>query len=91
MELEKLCKEIIAILKEVGLYILSERDNFSAKNDVKIKGHSNFVTYVDKTAEKILVSKLGNLIPDSGFIVEEGTSDKKGEIYNLHLIQSVLP
>jgi myo-inositol-1(or 4)-monophosphatase len=82
MELEDLCIKAIAIVKEAGLYILSERANFSSQNDVELKGHSNFVTYVDKSSEKQLVAKLGNLLPGSGFIVEEGTSNTKGEIYN---------
>jgi myo-inositol-1(or 4)-monophosphatase len=82
MELKVLCSKAIDIVKEVGLYILSERNNFSDKKDVEIKGHSNFVTYIDKSSEKQLVERLGKLLPGSGFIAEEGTSDIKGEIYN---------
>jgi myo-inositol-1(or 4)-monophosphatase len=82
MKLDDLCKKVIDIVKETGLYILSERTNFSDVSDVEIKGHSNFVTYIDKSSEEQLVAKLGNLIPGSGFIAEEGTSDEKGEIYN---------
>jgi myo-inositol-1(or 4)-monophosphatase len=82
MELKDLCAKAISIVKETGFYILSERANFSAQNDVELKGHSNFVTYVDKNSERQLVLKLGNLLPGSGFIAEEGTSNSKGEIYN---------
>jgi len=42
----------------------------------------NYVTYVDKTAEQMIVDGLLKLLPESGFIAEEGTSDKKGETYN---------
>jgi myo-inositol-1(or 4)-monophosphatase len=37
---------------------------------------------VDKTSEQKLVAGLSALLPESGFIAEEGTSTKKGEIYN---------
>jgi len=77
-----LCEKVLAIVKETGLYIKSESKRFSAQNDVEIKGHSNFVTYIDKASERMLVASLGNLLPGSGFIAEEGTSDVKGEIYN---------
>jgi myo-inositol-1(or 4)-monophosphatase len=77
-----LCKTIIEIVRETGEFIRNEKLKFSATSDVELKGHSNFVTYVDKMSEKKLVDELGRLIPDSGFVVEEGTSDKIGEHYN---------
>jgi len=82
MNFEELTQRVIGIVKETGLYILAERKNFSDQKDVEIKGHSNFVTYIDKGSEKRLVEKSGNLIPGSGFIAEEGTSDVRGETYN---------
>lgn len=80
--MNELCEKVIAIVKETGSYIQSEKKNFSSNKDVEFKGHSNYVTYIDKTSEKMLVSALGNLLPESGFIAEEGTSEKKGDIYN---------
>jgi len=82
MDLNKLCLEVIDIVKATGSFIQKERENFSASSDVEIKGHSNYVTYIDKASEKRLVKELGDLLPESGFIAEEGTSDIKGEIYN---------
>ena len=46
------------------------------------KGAHNFVTHVDKGAEKMLIEGLSRLIPESGFIAEEGTSNKQGERFN---------
>lgn len=80
--MDEICEKVKAVVKETGLYISSEKKNFSAQKDVELKGHSNFVTYVDKTSEKRLVTALGILVPGSGFIAEEGTSDLKGEEYN---------
>ena len=82
MDLKILCDKVIDLVKNTGLYIFEERKNFSAQHDVERKGHSNFVTYVDKNSEKQLVTQLGQLIPGSGFIAEEGTSDVKGDVYN---------
>jgi myo-inositol-1(or 4)-monophosphatase len=80
--MKELCEKVINIVSETGTYINSEKKNFSQSADVERKGHSNFVTYVDKNAEKMLVSALGQLVPGSGFIAEEGTSELKGAIYN---------
>lgn len=82
MNYSELCEKVKVIVEDTAKYIQAERKNFSAQNDVERKGHSNFVTYVDKASEKRLISALGNLLPGSGFIAEEGTSDLKGEKYN---------
>jgi myo-inositol-1(or 4)-monophosphatase len=80
--MNELCEKVKAIVRETGLYINSEKKNFSYQKDVEMKGHSNYVTYIDKASEKRLVSALGALLPDSGFIAEEGTSTFRGEVYN---------
>jgi myo-inositol-1(or 4)-monophosphatase len=41
------------------------------ENDVEYKGTHNLVTYVDKTAEKMLIERLRQLVPEAGFIAEE--------------------
>ncbi len=45
------------------------------------KGLNDFVSYVDKGSEKMLVERLGIILPEAGFITEEGTSVKKGVKY----------
>ncbi len=82
MDLKELCLKVRETVKETGIFIQEERKNFSISKDVEIKGHSNYVTYIDKASEERLVKKLGDLIPESGFIAEEGTSEKRGEVYN---------
>ena len=81
MELEQLCSNAIEIITGVGQFIREERLQFSS-GKIEIKGKHDFVTYVDKGAEEQLVNGLGSLLPNSGFIAEEGTSDTKGEFYN---------
>ncbi|MAY83671.1 MAG: inositol monophosphatase [Flavobacteriales bacterium] len=46
------------------------------------KSLNSLVSYVDKTAEQMIVETLSELLPEAGFIAEEGTSDKVGDQYN---------
>jgi myo-inositol-1(or 4)-monophosphatase len=79
MNLEVLCQQVNLLAKEVGAFIKSQTISSS---DVETKSKNSLVTFVDKTAEAKLVARLSELIPESGFIAEEGTSEKIGEIYN---------
>jgi len=81
MNLENITKEVCLLTKEVGAYILSEKGKLT-KGTIEVKGLNDFVTHVDKTAEKLLVDGLAKLIPESGFVAEENTSTKKGAHYN---------
>jgi myo-inositol-1(or 4)-monophosphatase len=81
MDYKKLTYSVIDIAKSTADFIKTESRKF--KNaDVEEKGLHNYVTYVDKGSEKLLVESLSKLLPESGFIAEEGTSNKIGSIYN---------
>ena len=82
MDLEKLCKSVCRCVNQTAEMIRKERENFSIDSGVEVKGHSNFVTYIDKLSEEKLVDELSKLLPEAGFIAEEGTSNRKGEVYN---------
>lgn len=81
MNYSRICESVRSRVEKAAKFIEIERKK---RNDLatEAKGEHNFVTYVDKQAEKMLVDALSRLIPDSGFIAEEGTSDKKGERFN---------
>ncbi|MES2590393.1 MAG: inositol monophosphatase family protein [Bacteroidota bacterium] len=79
--MQELCQNVCSLTRKVGSFIKNERIKFSIDN-IEIKGKNDFVSYVDKTAEKQLVEGLSVLLPEAGFIAEEGTSSKKGEHYN---------
>jgi len=81
IDLQMLCHKVVELSKEVGSFIKNERLKFSS-DKIEIKGKNDLVSYVDKTSEERIVKRLSELIPESGFIAEEGTSTKKGEIYN---------
>lgn len=79
--MQKLCQDVCKLTKQVGIFIKSERLKFST-DSVEIKGKNDFVSYVDKAAEQKLVEGLALFLPEAGFIAEEGTSSKNGEVYN---------
>ncbi len=81
MNNEKICKQVVDLTKKVGEFILSEQKK-SNSLEVEVKGLHDFVTYIDKSSEQKLVDELEQILPEAGFIAEEGTSVKKGEKYN---------
>ena len=81
MDYKKLCDNVIKLSKEVGDFMRAEQINFS-ESKVEEKSINSLVSYVDKTAEKMIVDKLSTYITEAGFIAEEGTSTKVGEVYN---------
>ena len=60
------------LARETGLFIKQEGEKIKAEN-VEVKGLNNFVTYVDKNAEAKIVEGLKKLLPEAGFIAEEGS------------------
>ena len=63
------CEEVKKIVNDAVKFIRNERFNFN-ESAVEYKGTNDLVSYVDKTAEKILVEKLLLIIPEAGFIAE---------------------
>jgi myo-inositol-1(or 4)-monophosphatase len=78
MDYQLICQQVLEIARSTGTFIREEREKISAK-DVELKGIASLVTYVDKTAEEQIVSALNELLPQSGFITEEGTATHSGE------------
>ncbi|MBL6950900.1 MAG: inositol monophosphatase [Bacteroidales bacterium] len=70
INLEILTKSVCHLCEKTGDYISSESNRFQ-QSDIREKGHSNFVTYVDEQAEQRLIEGLSDLLPGSGFIAEE--------------------
>jgi myo-inositol-1(or 4)-monophosphatase len=81
MQLEEITKKVIEISKQAGAFIREERKSFGA-DKIEYKGLNDLVSYVDKTAEEIIVKGLENILPEAGFITEEHTNNKVGERYN---------
>jgi myo-inositol-1(or 4)-monophosphatase len=74
-------EQVIALAKEVATYINRESLNFSL-DKVETKSKNDFVSYVDQEAERLLVKALKEIVPEAGFVTEEGTTAKaNGEDY----------
>lgn len=80
ISLENICRQVVALTSETGKFIRAQVNEIKQK-DIQVKGLHDFVTYVDKTSEKMLVSRLAEILPEAGFIAEEKTSEKIGETY----------
>ncbi|MGZ3778834.1 MAG: inositol monophosphatase family protein [Mucilaginibacter sp.] len=81
MQLESLTRQVTEIAKQAGDFIRQERKSFSP-DKIEYKGLNDMVSYVDKNAERIIVSGLEKVLPEAGFITEEKTTTKIGERYN---------
>jgi myo-inositol-1(or 4)-monophosphatase len=72
MNLTEILRQTIQVAEEAGAFIAAERASFG-KEKIEYKGLNNLVSYVDKTAEKIIVEGLTKIMPEAGFITEEET------------------
>ena len=73
IDLEKYTLSVCEIARRAGAYIREERRKFSLEC-VERKHAHDYVSYVDKGSEKLIVSALRELLPEAGFITEEGTA-----------------
>ena len=79
--LEKITRLVCAIAREAGSYIRKERAAFSL-DKVERKHAHDYVSYVDKGSEKLIVSRLREVLPEAGFITEEGTTKDDASAIN---------
>jgi myo-inositol-1(or 4)-monophosphatase len=80
MNLQEICFEIEKVVRETGTFIINESVKFDI-SQTESKGLNDFVSYVDRESEQMLVHRLSRILPEAGFITEEGTSAKKGIRY----------
>jgi myo-inositol-1(or 4)-monophosphatase len=78
--LNNILPHVVKTAKKAGAYIKKERETFTP-DKIEIKGLNDLVSYVDKTAEKLIVNDLKELVPEAGFVVEEHSIDGRAE-YN---------
>ena len=73
MKLQQLTLSVCRVAREAGAYINKERASFSL-DKVERKHAHDYVSYVDKGSEQLIVKALRELLPEAGFITEEGTT-----------------
>ncbi len=80
--MSELLQSTIEISKSVGAFLMEEQHKIS-RSEIEFKGSANdLVSRADKDAERRFVEFLSKLLPEAGFIAEEGTSTKVGKEYN---------
>jgi myo-inositol-1(or 4)-monophosphatase len=79
MNLPGLTDQVIQLSRDVADFIRTERLRFTDAS-VESKSLNNLVSYVDKGAEQRFVNGLSTLLPDAGFIAEEGTGARAPDL-----------
>lgn len=83
MNLQSIDKDVWALCEEVGEFIRKEGEEFDLSRIEQKTSFNNLVSYVDKEAERKLVTTLRRILPEAGFITEEGTVEQsKQNRYN---------
>ena len=77
-DLEQLTLGVCEISRQAGAYIRQERASFSSEK-VERKHAHDYVSYVDKGSERMIVDGLKELLPEAGFITEEGLAGHSDE------------
>lgn len=77
---QDLTRRVAETARRVGQYLRRESEHFSWSR-VERKHRHDFVSYVDKTSERMLVEALTTLLPEAGFLTEEGTAGHDGQPY----------
>lgn len=77
-DLKLITEETIVLVKQASAFIQEEARIFSS-DKIEYKDFNNLVSYVDKEAEQILVEGLRKIVPEAGFITEEGTTGEEGD------------
>ncbi|MBR1503498.1 MAG: inositol monophosphatase [Prevotella sp.] len=72
-DLKTMTLAVCDIAKSAGAYIREERSKFSF-HQVERKHAHDYVSYVDKGSEARIVTALRQLLPEAGFITEEGSA-----------------
>jgi myo-inositol-1(or 4)-monophosphatase len=75
MNLSEICRKTAEIAVQTGEFISAESLKFE-RSQTEIKSLNSLVSYVDKEAEAMIVDKLQKILPEAGFIAEEGTGEE---------------
>ena len=80
LDLKQLTAEVCRIATETGHFLKEERKGFRRERVIEKHAH-DYVSYVDKESEVRIVKALTALLPEAGFITEEGSATYQDEPY----------
>lgn len=72
LNLALITQKVKNLVEQVATFIQAEQEKFSSES-IEYKGFNNLVSYVDKQAELQLVEGCKAILPQAGFLTEEGT------------------
>lgn len=75
MNLEKITSDVARLSRQTGEFVRKAATEFN-RDRIEYKGLNDMVSYVDKETEQLLVDSLRKILPEAGFIAEEGTGQK---------------
>ena len=73
-ELGRLAGEVAALSREIGAWMKLQTG--VSESTAELKTENNLVTVVDKESERRFVAGLSKILPEAGFVAEEGTGEK---------------
>jgi myo-inositol-1(or 4)-monophosphatase len=75
MNLEEITSKVANLARQTGEFVRKAAAEFN-RESIEYKGLNDMVSYVDKETEERLVEGLRKILPEAGFIAEEGTGQK---------------
>lgn len=81
MQLSEITLQVCQAARRAGAFIAAEAKQFSSDR-IEYKGLNDLVSYVDRTAEEMLVNDLEKILPGAGFITEENTASAYSDEYS---------
>ncbi|MEL7247297.1 MAG: inositol monophosphatase family protein [Bacteroidota bacterium] len=73
--LAHLCTQVENVAREAGLFLMQEIGRVN-QDQIEEKSLNSLVSYVDRTAEEMIVADLTALLPEAGFLTEEETTNQ---------------
>lgn len=80
LSLPSLVEAVCRTARSAGVFLRSERRNFRPEA-VQEKHVHDYVSYVDRESERRIVQQLHAILPEAGFITEEGSADYRDQPY----------
>ncbi|HPI11896.1 MAG TPA: hypothetical protein PLK63_12710, partial [Catalimonadaceae bacterium] len=71
-DLAAVCQKVIALAEKTSAFLAEQNKGFSLSS-VEYKGLNNLVSFVDQKAERMVVEGCKAILPEAGFLTEEGT------------------
>ena len=67
MNIKRIADEVSALARTTGDYLKAEQQSLQ-QGEIELKGTRNYVTYIDKEAERRLVEGLSFILPEASFL-----------------------